>query len=308
MMGLIAGTPLAAPALLLSRPVLNASLATFSPVPPGTRTTEVKEKVPADGTGATGGWVRGEWIHEGKAFGGGIPDPDSGRSIIYYIHGSGYLICSPRTHRGLVARLARRSGIGAFSIDYRLGPRHHFPTAGDDVIRGYRWLLRQGFSGSQIIVAGDSAGGHLAQDLLAANHRDGVEQPAAMLLFSPLSDPSFELARATEAGGVRDIAIDAQAATKLLRLYTGDTPADHPRMRVELTDEMTLPPTLIQCGANEVMVDDARLLHGMLLAADAHSELQEWPRQGHVFQMFGGTSAKKAMSQARDFLDRHLAR
>ncbi|WP_298442296.1 alpha/beta hydrolase, partial [Gordonia sp. (in: high G+C Gram-positive bacteria)] len=278
--GIAGHVPVVGPwGVTVARPALNTSLSAISPVPRGTRSTGFR-------AAHDGGQVRGEWVHEADRFGGGIPDPASGRSVLYYLHGSGYLICSPRTHRGLVARLTRRSGIGAFSLDYRMGPRHRFPAAGDDAVRGYRWLLERGFSADRIVIAGDSAGGHLALDVLASNHRDGVPQPAAMLMISPLYDPSFELACALERSGVRDPHIHAAGAQRLLSMYTGDASPDHPRMRVALTPDMDLPPTLIQFGGREVMADDARTIHANLRAAGGDSTLQEWPGQGHVFQMF----------------------
>ena len=101
----------------------------------------------------------------------GVGHVRTDQPIIYYLHGSGYVICSTRTHRGLTARSSNRTGRAVFSLDYRLGPRYRWPAAGDDTIRGYLWLLEQGFAPEQIVVAGDSAGGHLALDLLGHNQR-----------------------------------------------------------------------------------------------------------------------------------------
>lgn len=302
MIGIAGRVPVIGPiGVTALRPAINSSLSAISPVPRGTRTTEFR-------TTHDGGQVRGEWVHEATGLGGGIPDPSNGRSVLYYLHGSGYLICSPRTHRGLVARLVRRAGIGAFSLDYRLGPRHRFPSGGDDAIRGYRWLLDLGFAPEQIIVAGDSAGGHLAQDLLAANHADGVGQPAALLMFSPLYDPTFDLACALERSGVRDPHFDAVGAQRLLGLYVAGAGPDHPRMRVAMTPDMDLPDTLIQYGEREVMAGDARAIHANLLAAGGRSTLQQWPGQSHVFQMFPyfTPESRKAVREAKDFIDAHL--
>ncbi|WP_235831382.1 alpha/beta hydrolase [Gordonia zhaorongruii] len=291
------GAQLSPRLLTLTRPGVNRGIVAMSPAPRGTRITTVRER-------ASDGQVRGEWTHESPMLGGAIPDPLTGRKIIYYIHGSGYVVCSARTHRGLVARLARSAGMGAFSIDYRLGPEYQWPLGGDDAIRGYRWLLSRGFDGSQIIIAGDSAGGHLALDVLAANHRDGLPQPSGMVLFSPLYDPSFQLAVDLEAGGVRDPIIDARAARTFLRFYTGDADPADPRMRVQVTSDMALPPTLIQVGAREVMADDARAIDRNLREAGGTSTLQEWPDQGHVFQMFPyfTPEARKAVHEAARFI------
>ncbi|MGB3697654.1 MAG: alpha/beta hydrolase [Gordonia sp. (in: high G+C Gram-positive bacteria)] len=294
--GAVAGPRL----LTLARSSVNRGLSLASPVPRRTQITALRARTES-------GQIRGEWVHQCSGLGGGIPRPASGTSMVYYLHGSGYVICSARTHRGLVARLTGRSGIGAFSLDYRLGPEYRWPSAGDDAVRGYRWLLAQGFDAKQIIVAGDSAGGHLALDLLAANHRDGVPQPRAMALFSPLYDPSFELACALEASGVRDPIIDAAAAQRFLRLYTGDADPDDPRMRVQLSADMDLPPTLIQVGSREVMADDARAIHRLLTEAGGQSELQEWPGQGHVFQMFPyfTPESRTAVREAANFIAAH---
>ncbi|GAB19820.1 putative hydrolase [Gordonia effusa NBRC 100432] len=245
--------------------------------------------------------MRGEWV-----FGPGVTrrsDPASTR-IIYYLHGSGYVICSPRTHRGLVSRLSRRTARPVFSLDYRLGPRYRLPDGGDDAIRGYHWLLDLGYRAENIVVSGDSAGGHLALDLLADNHRTGTPQPGGMVLFSPLVDPSFALAVAHEATGVRDPYINAVAAQRILTLYTRDSGLDDPRATVPIEAGMSLPRTLIQFGGREVMGDDAREMYRQLVAAGGEAELQQWPDQGHVFQLFPFMTpeAKRAVSEAARFI------
>ena len=268
------------------RPIVNQSMIRFSPVPRGTSVSRVREPH----------GVRGEWVH-----GRGVTP---GGTIIYYLHGSGFVVCSPRTHRGLVSRLSTLTGLPAFSLDYRLGPEHRFPAAGDDAIAGYQWLLDRGYSPNQIVVAGDSAGGHMALDLLAHNHANGIGQPRAMVLFSPLSDPTFGLSLARQNGGHRDPMIDARLGANVIRMYLGDVADDHPRLTIPVTPDMALPPTLIQAGSLEVMADDARDIHHRLTAAGGTSELQIWPDQTHVFQMFPmfAPEAARAVRAAASFV------
>jgi monoterpene epsilon-lactone hydrolase len=110
----------------------------------------------------------------------------TGDSAIYFLHGSGYALCSPRTHRRLTAWLSRLTGLPVFSVDYRLAPRHRFPAAADDVRAGWDWLsTEQRLAPDRIFIAGDSAGGHLAVDLLL---QPDVAYPAGLALFSPLVD------------------------------------------------------------------------------------------------------------------------
>ena len=54
-----------------------------------------------------------------------------------------------------------------FCIDYRLAPEHRFPAAANDVHAGWDWLCTErGLRPDRIVMAGDSAGGHLAVELL----------------------------------------------------------------------------------------------------------------------------------------------
>lgn len=292
------------------RPGVNRSLAAVSPAPHGTTVLHVRERSGRNDQPVVAGWVRGEWV-AGDWLDGDWTTPATPRAaaaagdrIIYYLHGSGYVVCSPQTHRGMVARLAKRTGMAAFSIDYRLAPEHKFPKAGDDTIRGYHWLLAQGFTGDQIVVAGDSAGGHLALDLIADNHRTGTEQPAGLLALSPLYDPTFELATAYERSGVRDPYISAAAAQRILRLYTGSGRDSDPRMQVTIDPEIDLPPALIQFGGREVMGRDAHEYHSALVAAGGTATLEEWRGQGHVFQLFPGltTDSGRALDRAAEFI------
>ena len=105
-------------------------MAAFGVMAPGTSVPPVDEVVPGAGR------VRGEWVRAG-----GVTRDDA---AIFYIHGSGYALCSPRTHRRLVSQLSARTGLPVFSLDYRLAPRHRFPAAADDAERAFEWLVAGG--------------------------------------------------------------------------------------------------------------------------------------------------------------------
>src|SRR5207245_1138887 len=50
-------------------------------------------------------------------------------AVVLYLHGGGYVIGSPRSHRHLAAAIARAAGTRALLLDYRLAPEHPFPAA-----------------------------------------------------------------------------------------------------------------------------------------------------------------------------------
>jgi acetyl esterase/lipase len=215
---------------------------------------------------------------------------------IYFLHGSGFALCSPRTHRRLTAWLSRLTGLPVFCVDYRLAPRHRFPTAAVDVRSGWDWLCHEkGFAPERIVIAGDSAGGHLAVDLLL---QPDVSHPAGLALFSPLIDLTFGLARTREVLR-RDPAIRAADAAKLVELYCAGTHVSHPRLTLDVAGGRRMPPTLVQAGGGEMLVADARTLAADITAAGGDCELQVWPDQVHVFQALPRLTPEAAAAMHR---------
>lgn len=281
--------------LWLSRQIIARIMGTFGPSLAGTRVEPVDTRLP------DGRRVKGEWV-----YGPRTPTSETERSsttagAIYYVHGSGYAVCSPKTHRRLTSWLSSLTGLPVFCIDYRLAPKHRFPTAADDVRAGWDWLVDTcGLPPKHIVIAGDSAGGHLSVDLLL---QPGVEHPAAMVLFSPLYDLSFELALARER--IRpDPATSAANAVRLVGLYHSGVDLTHQRLTLDVAGGPALPPTLIQAGGAEMLQEDARQLAADIRTAGGRCELQIWPHQVHVFQALPRMTpeAAKAMAYVARFI------
>ncbi len=241
--------------------------------------------------------IRGEWVR-----GPGVTDGDG---VVLYVHGSGYALCSARTHRGLTTRVSDGTGLPVFACEYRLAPRHRFPNAADDVRAAYDRLVGQGYR--RILVAGDSAGGHLAVDLAAQLIRENREPPAALALFSPLFDVTFSLAAERERMR-RDPMISAAAAARLVGLYTVDADLASARLRFAFDDIKGFPPTIIQAGGLEMLAADAIELARALRRAGADCELDVVPGQMHVFQALTRfiPEARPAMERACRFLTENL--
>ncbi|HVE25161.1 MAG TPA: alpha/beta hydrolase, partial [Sporichthya sp.] len=282
------------PGVWVGRTWIAGLMAAGGGVARGTRVERVDERTPG------GARVVGEWVRARGA--------DAFGPVVLYVHGSGFVICSTKTHRGLVSRLSERTGMPAFTSDYRLAPRHRFPKAADDVRAAWDHLLASGLTADQIVIAGDSAGGHLAVDLTLQLLREGAPTAAALALFSPLIDTSLTLASERDRQH-RDPIISAAGARRLISRYTEGVDPQHPRLALQLKDAMGFPPVLIQAGGSEMFAADAEYLHRELTAAGAHSRLQIWPGQAHVFQAlprFSG-EAEPALAQAADFLAAHVS-
>jgi acetyl esterase/lipase len=277
----------------LSRQIIAGVMDAFGPSLAGTHVT------PVDTRTSDGRRVVGEWV-----YGVGVPR-DHTDAAIYFVHGSGYVLCSTRTHRRLTSWLSRLTGLPVFSIDYRLAPKYRFPTAADDVRSGWDWLISDyGLSPERTIIAGDSAGGHLSVDLLL---QPEVAHPAGAVLLSPALDLTFTLARTRER--LRsDPAVRSRDAIRLIDLYCAGIDSSHPRLKLDVAAGRTLPPTLIQAGGAEMLAADAIALADHIRAAGGQCELQIWPDQVHVFQALPRLTpeARPAMRRIAAFVSQEL--
>lgn len=280
----------------LSRRLIARIMGTFGPSLAGTRVEQVETRLP------DGRRVKGEWVYGPRTPTSEIRSTTT-EGAIYYVHGSGYAVCSPKTHRRLTSWLSSLTGLPVFSVDYRLAPRYRFPSAADDVRAGWDWLTQMcGVPAKQIVIAGDSAGGHLAVDMLLQPDV-AARPPAAMALLSPLYDMTFELCSAREK--IRpDPAIRVADAVRLVRLYHPDIELTNPRLTLDVARGPALPPTLIQAGGAEMLQDDARKLAADIQTAGGRCELQIWPHQVHVFQALPRMTpdAAKAMAYVARFI------
>jgi epsilon-lactone hydrolase len=281
----------------LSRQIIARIMGTLGPSLASTRVEQVDFKLP------DGRRVKGEWVYGPRTPTSETPRSSISAGAIYYVHGSGYAVCSPKTHRRLTSWLSSLTGLPVFSIDYRLAPRHRFPAAADDVRAGWDWLVGIcGVSPKQIVIAGDSAGGHLIVDMLL-QPKLVADHPAALVLFSPLFDITFGLCLARER--IRpDPAIRAADAVRLISLYHAGIDPTHQRLTLDVAGGPALPPTLIQAGGAEMLQEDARQLAAGIRTAGGRCELQIWPHQVHVFQALPRMTpeAAKAMAYVARFI------
>jgi epsilon-lactone hydrolase len=107
---------------------------------------------------------------------------------------------------------------------------------------------------------------------------------------------------------IRDPAIRAVDAAKLIGLYCAGNDVTHPRLTLDVAGGRRMPPMLIQAGGGEMLVADARKLSSDVTAAGGDCELQVWPDQVHVFQALPRLTpeAAPAMRQVAAFVAESL--
>ncbi|MFD7377085.1 alpha/beta hydrolase [Streptomyces mirabilis] len=243
---------------------------------------------------------------------GGIPvvtvetPGDDSSAVVLYFHGGAYALGSAGDSVGLAADVARRVGVRAVSVDYRLAPEHPFPAAVDDAVAAYRALLADGTPSSEVAFVGESAGGGLVVATLVALKEAGLPQPSSAVVFSPWADLTLSGDSLTGKADV-DPALTAKGLQIRARDYLGETDPATPLASPVFADLTGLAPLLIQVGSHEILLDDAVRLAARAAEHDVAVELQVWPQVPHVFQGFAALldDADAALTSAAAFTRAH---
>lgn len=237
--------------------------------------------------------IRGEWV---------VPESATGRRVILYFHGGGFIAGSPETHRPLVARLAHASSARALVPQYRLAPEFPYPAALRDAADAYRWLLTQGVTPDNIVFAGDGSGGGLALSTLLALRNAGLPLPAALLAFSPWADMTMS-GWSMLKNKVSDDALSWELLATCARHYLkGASPAEAFASPI-YGDFRGLPPMMIHAGSLEVLKDDASRVGERAAAANVNVNVEVYEGMPHLFQGLAELSeAKVSLTRAAAFI------
>ena len=204
----------------------------------------------------------------------------------------------------MVAHIAKSANIQALSINYRLAPEHTYPAAHQDCFNAYQWLLNNGYDAQQIILGGDSAGAFFVLQTLLEIKQQGMAQPQAAFLLSPLADALYFNGESYVSKRKRDPWLKADQLPGLVDLYLGEASGMPSSLSPINVDLLGLPPILTHVGEDEILLSDALRLHQQLKAHGVSSELTVWPKMWHVFHCMGDSlpQARQAISQVGDFI------
>src|SRR5271170_1584662 len=199
-------------------------------------------------TAADAGGVPAEWSS--------APGADASRVLLFF-HGGGYCSGSIHSHRRMVTEAGRAARIRTLAIGYRVAPEHPFPAALDDAFAAWRFLRGERIAASHIAVGGDSAGGGLTAALINRLRGAGEDLPGCAWLVSPWTDLTMSGSTLVTKDAV-DPLIHKPYLGELADAYLpAGLDRKDPRVSPLYSNLSGFPPTLIQVGSCETLLDDA---------------------------------------------------
>ena len=231
---------------------------------------------------------------------------DATRALLY-LHGGGYCVGSPTSHRALAAKLATAIGVPALVPDYRLAPESRFPAAVDDAVKAYRHLLGEGTAPGGIVIAGDSAGGGLTIAAAIAIRDSGLPQPACLFAISPWVN--LGQSGAAYAAVLDDPMLTREALQDFADAYLQGEGPHHPLASPALADLHGLPPMLLHVGGAEILASDTALLTERAGLAGVEVRAEVWPEMIHVWHAFSDWlgAGRRAIDEAGVWIRGKLA-
>jgi epsilon-lactone hydrolase len=242
--------------------------------------------------------VPGEWSS--------VPGSDDSRVLMFF-HGGGYCSGSILSHRRMVTEAGRAAGVRTLAVGYRLAPEHPFPAALDDALAAWRFLKRR-IAADHIAIGGDSAGGGLSVALINQLRDAQEELPGCAWLVSPWTDLALSGSTLATKDAVDPIIHKAYLDELADAYLPSGMDRKDPRVSSLYADLEGLPPTLIQVGSAETLLEDAKRLAAAAGAAGVPVTLEIWPHMIHAWHLWNAhlEPGRLAIANAGAFIRGHL--
>lgn len=228
--------------------------------------------------------------------------PHRSDRIIMYCHGGGYTSGGIRYARILAAKLALHTGLEVVSFEYGLAPEHQFPEPINDGMKVWDYLMHKGYGASNVIIAGDSAGGNMALEICLNLKKHNRFMPLALCLMSPWTDMSA-VNNSYSTYKEKDPLLTYEYVVSVRTAYAGnDADYTNPDLSPIYADLSGLPKTLIQVGSNEILRDDSEKLAKKLVKSGVTAKLEVYQGGWHVFQQMPIPKAGNALDSIGAFV------
>lgn len=236
-----------------------------------------------------------------------IPKHHSNERVLLYIHGGAFVAYSRDIYANMAGSWCNSLNARALVVDYRLSPEHAYPSASDDCITAYKWLLEEGFDPKDIVIAGDSAGGNLVLNTLLRIKDENLELPVCAVLISPFLDLTLS-GRSVLANAKRDPIFTPAFAIDIRRHYVSEELYCSPLVSPLFGDFAGLPPMLFQVSSSEMLLDDSTRAATKASQAGVPVQLDIWESLPHVFHTIDALpQAKVAADRICHFIREHAS-
>jgi acetyl esterase/lipase len=268
-------------------------------MPEPAETTSVREEMIAG--------VRNYWVYSEAA------RAEKRNAVVVYIHGGSWMFGELAFYKRFLARWSERTSLPMLFVDYPLCPENgvtikHQVKAIINVIKEVQVRFPSATEGTKnIIISGDSAGGHLSLLIgqkIVATEPELAAQIAGLGLISPLADlslssPTFESNKGLDAMVTKPTCVfDVSIGVGLQNIDTKNLALETIPKEIFEDPELNplaakasvkgLPPVRIVIGSHEVLLAECQQLDQLIREAGGDSELIIGEAMQHIYIVADG--------------------
>ncbi|KAG9312871.1 Alpha/Beta hydrolase protein [Chiua virens] len=241
--------------------------------------------------------------------------------VIFFIHGGGNVAGHPSNqvfvnlYVELLRAIASHSGDSGKCVliapYYRIAkvPENTFPAALQDLVAAYDYVLDKGYKSSNIVIAGDSAGGNHAIVLPYLVLQAGRPSPRGVVAIAPACMQVYDhLSEQAERNASGFDTLNVPVCNMATVMYIGDSgalPADPLVSGAFIPFTVSWPRTLILVGTGDMLIDGSCELRKRIAAAGARVELVEYDGRPHgwwCFPKIFGDDIRDAVKRVAQFV------
>jgi acetyl esterase len=224
---------------------------------------------------------------------------DGDLPLVVYIHGGGFVIGDLDTHDAVCRDLVAAGGFTLLALDYGLSPECRFPEPVAQCADVLAWAREHahglGADPEKIAVAGDSAGGNLAEAACLLLRDRGLSLPRFQLLGYPVTDLTMSCASVRQAP--QDYGLSAADLAWFYQHYLGPggDPSD-PYGSVLFADLAGLPPAHVITVEHDPLLDEGEAFARALATAGVSVTSRRYPGLVHgSFEMSAVVPAARGL-------------
>ena len=227
---------------------------------------------------------------------------------LIYCHGGAFILKHSPQHIENAIRYAQEANCYVVFVDYRLAPKHQFPSGFNDCYSTLIWVHQNaeklGIDKQRIAIGGDSAGGALAAGVAQKATQENAASLCGQLLVYPMTDSDCKTVSASAYADVppfKNFSMPVIWGAYLGHdLKTGAAPYASP-VHGKLAG---LPPAYVETGEYDPLCDEGKAYASGLIANGVDVIFNETKTTVHGFDLLAPDAklSQDAMASRMQFL------
>lgn len=244
-----------------------------------------------------------------------VPELYASTRVIIYVHGGSFVGGSRESYRGFCSSIAYAMSARVILPEFRLAPSYQYPASIEDIECVVRGILSEAnaailndekISFPEIILAADGSGASLACAILFKMEEEKRKSISKLVLFSPWLDLSFDSPIFSEKKS-KDKIISVRDIRSAAEHYTYGSNFSNvlvSPLKASEKDLVNFPEVFIQCGENELLLQQYHQMKDLLGCHDIPCTLHIVPGMFYMFQMVGASliESSYALEHAGEFV------